>query len=273
MPIGGGRILPSPAQFYLTGEDQLRIVSACALTGVTIEIRARIADFEGETKAEKWTHIPFTNRSVRTEDFPLGTGSLLNVTAFASGATPRIGQAYVQIQLIRGFGTGALVLGTILGGYVTSTQAMGWPGSPIQHSLESGGYTRTINGSAPAAGVDINETVPTGAEWQLLMLQAQLTTAAGGTNRIPVLNLAPDGTQLSVSATPTTVAPSASGTFNWNIGMPLAVQVQPGINIGGLPTEIRMHAGGSFFIQTSALAAGDQWSAPRYLVREWLEVT
>src|SRR6266851_8271361 len=89
--FGGGRILPSPSEFYVTGEDNLRIVSSNTLAGVRVKLQARIADPRGTIVPESWDHVPASDRSVKSDIFSLGVGSLLNVTVFAATGAPLIG--------------------------------------------------------------------------------------------------------------------------------------------------------------------------------------
>lgn len=272
LPFSGGRILPSPAQFYLTGEDRLRIVSACSLTGTAVQIRARLADFTGDTKAEGWVHIPNTDRTVRTEDYELGDGSLLNVTVFASGSAPRIGQAYVMIQLVRGSGPGAFVLATLLGGYITATQALGFPGSPIFTSDQGGGYLRAVIGTTPAAGAEPVEVVPTGARWELQGIQVSLTTSVAAGNRETGLRMRP-GT-IGTGTYMTTIVQPPSTTFTYSIGPGLPVLLDALGVQAMLPAIFSpvLIAGETFLIRCAGMQAGDQFTAPQYAVREFLEV-
>lgn len=270
--FGGGRILPSPSQFYLTGEDRLRVVSVNSLTGVSLKVQWRTANSDGATIPNSVDHTPNSDRSVKTQDYELGTGSLLNITVFASAGSPRYAQTYAMVQLVRGFGAAAVVLGTILAGYVTTTQALGFPGSPIASSLEGGGLIRTIQGATPAAGAEFRETVPTGARWQLLGAQASLATSATPANRRPILVWSVNGAQVGASAQVVDVAASQSGVFNWQIGMPLSAAIYAGINVVGVPTDLQLLAADFFSSFTANLQAGDQWTLTRYVVREWLEV-
>jgi hypothetical protein len=185
--IGGGRILPSPSSFYVTGEDNLRIVSVNAVVGVSLKLQWRLADSRGVAVPNSVDHTPNTDRTLRHEEYTLGVGQLLNVTVFASAGSPNIGQTYVLVQLVRGSGSAAIVLGTLLGGYVTTTQALGFPGSPIVSSTSAEPAVRLINGTTPPAGVDFSEQCPTGARWQLLSLAAKLQTSAVAATRSPAV--------------------------------------------------------------------------------------
>src|SRR5439155_18890058 len=116
----------------------------------------------------------------KTQNYKLGKGAILNLTVFASAGAPLMGQTYVIVQLIKGLTGATIVLGTLLGGYLTATQALGWPGSPIISSTDGEGCTRLIVGTTPAAEANILETVPTGARWELLSLEASYVQGAGG---------------------------------------------------------------------------------------------
>lgn len=270
--FAGGRVIVSPFQFTTSGEDNLRVMSANSLVGVTLQIRGRRFNEDGLIEPFAYDHVPNTDRTIKTTDHALGVGALINVTITAGGATPLIGQTFVMCKIIRGLSGATLVLGTLLQGYVSSQQELAWPGSPITSSIDAGGYYRTITGTVPAAGADISESVPTGAMWELLMLEAQLLPSAAPGNRRPVLKFSPSGVVFGASAAPDVATAGLGATFNWQATMPLAVPVAPGINVAAIPTPMRLLLGGRFITQTSGLLAGDQWSAPTYLVREWLDV-
>ena len=183
----GGRVIASPFQFVTTGEDALRLVSVNARPGVRLKIQARRYNTAGGIDANAWDHIPNDDRTPRSDDYPIGVGALLNLTVFASSGTPLVGQTFVIVQLVRGVGAAAIVLGTMLQGYVTSTQGLGWPGSPITSSTDAEPCVRAIQGTQPAPGVEISETVPTGARTRRTTARAvslwDRTAAAAGPAR------------------------------------------------------------------------------------------
>jgi hypothetical protein len=114
--------------------------------------------------------------------------------------------------------------------------------------------------------------VPTGARWQLLAFEAQLTTDATVATRASRLRGAASGLNVLISAALATVQASQQGTFDWAVGMPLATPIQAGVNVGGIPVDTVLLPGHTIGTLTQFLQAGDQWSAPIYTVREWLEV-
>lgn len=266
-----GRVTPAAFPFFTTGEDSLRVTSFNSVTGVTLKVVARLLGSDGRPSPDSWTHTPATDRSAKSDDFPLSGLTLLNLTVFAGAGSPLIGQTFVIVQLIRGIGTAAIVLGTILQGYVTGTQAIGWPGSPIQDSISGGGVTRFIQGTDPPAGAQISETVPTGARWELLTIGASLTTSVAAGNRRPRLTITSGAVHLIDNYHPATVIASTSAGFAWGAGTPQPTAFTATAAYSALVQGLPLRAGDLIGIDHEGGAAGDNWGAPLFYVREWLE--
>lgn len=274
-PIGpsAGRGRAPADAFYTTGEDNLRITSINSVSGVVLAIRGRFIDARGRILAGGWTHTPTSDRVSKTETFALAEGGVLNLTVLVTSGSPQIDQTFVIVQLVRGVGSAAIVLATLLAGSVTTVQSLGWPGSPIANTLAGEGALRFITGTDPAANTDIIETVPTGARWELLSIVAQLTTDATVGNRGARL-LIDDGIDTGnpyfYSGQITTTAASLTTIYTWAQGMPLVVAPNGG-NIAGLEQPCYLLAGHRIRIQrTGTIGVGDNWNAPRYWLREWL---
>src|SRR5262249_46183156 len=122
-----------------------------------------------------------SNRTAKTEDFVLGGGLVTNLSVFATAGSPLIGQCFVIVQLVRSLGVTAYVMGTMLQGYVTTTQNLGWPGSAIVSSTDGEPAIRDIVGTDPVAGAGWSETVPAGARWELVTFGGIVNPVAGGT--------------------------------------------------------------------------------------------
>jgi len=267
-----GKIIPSFAQFAVTGEDNIRIITVGSVAA-TVHVQGRFLD------AAQGVTIPFDypvpvagNRTTTTVLDALGTGYLLNLSCYATGS-PLIGQVFVIVQILRGLTGATFLVGTLLQGYVTTTQTLGWPGSPIATSIEGGGVIKAITGTTPAAGAEVSETVPTGARWELLSFTGQLTTSAAAGARLPNLKLLQGGIVVVQSAAVASVGPSSGATWVWEQGMPLAAAVAAGVNVSGLNIRLPLLAGSMIVTTTAALAAGDQWGSVFYTVREWLEAS
>lgn len=275
IPAAGGRVLVSPFQYLVTGEDNLRIEGWNSKAGVALEVSYRFADLKGKITPERHV-VPLTADRVVTErDVKLGEGYLVNLAVFAVGAAPLTGQTFVCIKLIRGLTGATIVLGLLLGGYVTAEQGLGWPGSPIGSSLDGEGVLRPITGTDPAAGVNISETVPTGARWQLFSLAADFFTDATAGVREVLLTIDDSGALYHLaSIQPFQQAPSTSRRYCWATGMPLGTSlgVQNLATLAGLPSPCYLLAGHRVQTYVANFAAGDNWGPPTFLAREWLEV-
>jgi hypothetical protein len=274
--LASGRITPASFPFYTTGEDNLRLVSYNSAFGVTLQVVARTLDPSGRPTPSVWPpHTPKTDRSLVSTDYALSGTTLLNVRVIALAGASFIGQTYVELQLIRGIGTAAIVVGTVLAGYITLTKPIGWPGSPIESSLDGPGYTRTLVGTAPAAGSEIQEVVPTGARWEPLGMVLRLTTSAAAGNRTARVRYFSNATSGAV-VLPAILSPAASTReYLYAQSLPFAgpLALSTGVSQAqqALPQGVYLTAGESFQTLTDGLNAADAWSQPIYVVREWLE--
>ena len=269
-----GVIIPSFAQFAVTGEDNIRVITAGAVGGVTIHVQGRFLD------AASGKTIPFdfpcrisSDRSEIATIFPLGTGYILNLSVYAVPPVV-IGQCFVIVTIVRGLSGALFLVGTLLAGYVTNAQALGWPGTPIDNSIEKGGYYRMIAGTTPAAGNEITETCPTGARWDLIACNLTLTPISN-TGRWIRFAINNNGRVPYISAM-TAVSTADTENINFIVSQsPIFMTLH--LNsfntfLSPINTPTVLLAGDFFETLTVNLAPGDQYLQPTYLVREWLEV-
>lgn len=270
--------LAAGAALYLTGEDRLKLTVRNAAAGVTVQLTGRLLaapesedDDPPRVQAFAQTLVPATDRSSSTILLPLGEGWLLDAEVIVTAGTPLVGQCFAQLSLVRGDAGATLDLVTLAAGYITALQRLATPGGSIAGSLEGGGALRSITGTDPAAGAEISEAVPSGARWQLLAFAADLVTSATAANRVPALVI-DDGAnvyaRISLNQNET-----ASKTWRnaWLSGAAVQADTTNLILVASLPTPLYLGAGHRIKTVTAALDAGDNWSAPQYLVREWIE--
>jgi hypothetical protein len=264
------RILALPN--YMRVDDNLRLTSYNALASVVLQFRYRFLDIEGgNVVAGQETQTPNTDRTAKTSIFPTPEGWLLGGEVFASGAAPLLGQTYVVVEVVRGLASSATPLQVIAAGYLSAKQPLQFPALGPGASLDGAGALRSITGATPAAGAEIAESVPTGARWELLAFQTQFVTSAAVANRIPQLVI-DDGANV-VYRVGQAANQAASLTFrrSWFPGGPSAVADNANNVALGLPIGLRLGAGYRLRTITTAIDAGDQYSAIQYVVREWLE--
>lgn len=272
LPFAGGRLVAAPYQFVTTGEENIRVTSVNALAGVRLKIQGLRLSERGENVPFSHDHIPQNDRSVATTEFSLGYGALLHLTVFAVGAAPLHGQTFVIVQVIRGSAAAAVVLGTLLQGYVTSTQALGWPGSPISSSIEGAGAVRNIVGTMPALGAEVNEVVPTGARWELQALILGLLPGVVFAQRVPQLHVTTATVVVFRVASPAGVDAPNALSVSWSHGLGTSTAVVGATVAQSLPLSMPLLAGTFIRTVTLNLDPTDQITFVHYTVREWLEV-
>lgn len=263
------RVQP-PARVYMTLNDQLYIRSRNALTGVVLRIGGRLLTADGEIVPFQFTHTPATDRSASLEAFQLAEGYLLSCAVFPSTGAPQRGQTFVEIGFLRGIGGAGDIVDVLAKDYVAAREPLAFPGSPIHTSLEGPGAIRSITGSNPAAGVEISETVPTNARWQLRTFRATLTVDATVASRFPQLQITDGAVLVYIARAFDAQTASLARTYNY---------LQHGFFLNGnalaqhhglLPVA-SLTAATVIATNTSAFQAGDDWAAPTFLVEEWIE--
>jgi hypothetical protein len=267
----GARIIASPFQFVGDADTYLRVVSSCSVAGVVLAVQGRRLDQAGNLMAITEVHTPASNRSIVVSEYQLGEGALLNLTVFATSGAPLVGQCYVMVQLLRSTGVTAIVLGTLLGGYVTRTQALGFPGSPVVSSTEGEPAIRQVSTSDPPAGAEQVIVVPTGARWEPQALFVPFVTSAVVANRVPVFQFFNGATVCEVWPLPFITA-GTTALISLAAGVPHDAIVLPGRFNAAMPQGIRLFSGAQIFTITVNMDPGDNYGPMNVSVREWLEV-
>lgn len=229
---------------------------------------ARVIQVRGLTRNEQIStdHTTNADRSLASStiditDMPI---SLL-VKAVATGV--KRGECYVRVSLrIEG-----VVVAVLTAGYVFDTQHLAFPNGIIESSISGPGLIRTIVGTDPAAGVEISETVPTGARWKVRSIFFEIVCDATVASRGPRLSF-DDGANV-FNKQDTFKAPTAgtTGTFSGAlIWTNRSAGADNGVGTFGLP-DIELKAGYRMRTITVALQAGDNYGAPIFEVEEWIE--
>lgn len=261
----------STSAFFLDGQEQLRLRTFGSLAGAVLACEWRLLDAKGVTIGNANPHTPNSDRTVATTLYNVGEGFLLNVQIRATSGTPRIGQIFAILDLVRGTGSTVQPLATLWSGYVTDTTPCGWPGVVPMRSTDGPGVIRSITGTDPAAGLEISETVPTNARWSLLALRAALVTDGTVANRVAQLTLDDGTTVFDVSPWTSNHTAGLTFQYNWAQGYGSTV-AGASSNLGlSLPRDMRLMGGFRIRTVTAAIVAGDNWGAPQLLVEEWIE--
>jgi len=264
---------------YLTGEDAIRLTVFNAAAGVTVALAGRflsVADPNDPVPpvVGPFVHslVPATNRTASTRTEVLGEGWLLDGQVSVTAGNPAKGQTFAIVTLVRGKSGAVQETTVIAAGYIGANARLPIVNGNVTSAIDGEGALRSITGTTPAAGAEILETVPTGARWEPIALRATLVTSAAAANRIPDFIL-DDGVNILWRA-PQGAAQTASLTEGYQLAQGLVANFNDTVTTFFQCIPIRVMLGAGFRIRssTSAIQAGDQWSAPQYLVREWIEV-
>lgn len=255
---------------YLTGEDNLRLTTFGALAGAVVALEGRLVTLDGCVVPIAETQTPNSNYTAKTTIFPLCEGMLTHVQLRASSGAALRGHVYAVLEVIRGREGGVQSLATLLQGYVTANARLAWPGSPIESSTAGSGRLRAIVGTNPAAGVEITETVPTGARWRLRTFDFTLVASGAAANRRPVLTIDDGANVLWESFNNVNQTAGQTVKYRYGVGVPLTTIDALDYQLP-LPADLELAAGSRIRTVTAAIDAGDDFGAPTYSVEEWIE--
>lgn len=270
--VPAGAALTTQAAFYVDGSDNLRVSSACSAAGVTVIVAGRVRNDDGTIARFTHTHIPNSNRTLKSNDFPLASGHVLNVTVVAQGATVRSGTCFVIVQLISGLSGATAVLATLVQGYVTTTQHLAWPGSPLSYSLEGMPLRRSFVVANPAANTDWAFGPGGRQRWRIVSVFADLLTGATGLPRTVTLQ---HGTAVGFASIVGPAANQADLTtrrYLWAPNLPVLASADATVNQQPIPHDLVMMPFEGLGSSTNGIGGGDQWSAIVVTIDEWLDV-
>jgi hypothetical protein len=259
-----------PSQFvYLQNKDQIGItlVSNVAI-GLLMVLRYRWLNPQGEIK-EGQTSLTALNGLI---SFPINFAEGWLISFALQPTIPYTAGVWVfaQVGIARFQGTfaGSPLQGVLWQGYVPSSTSVGWPGTPPKDIGDGNGTLRSIVGSAPAAGQEIIEGPGANQRWNLLALFASLTTSAAVANRFPGFQLFDGAHTMFRARASTAQVASATQAYIFTPGLPLFADGNSSTMIPG-PASTLLKAAHQIRSSTLNLQAGDQWTAPTYLVQEW----
>lgn len=209
--------------------------------------------------------VTTTDRALQTTIIDV-TGTPVFLTARTAARAVKRGQLYVKVSLR----VDGEVVALLMAGYVAETHKITYPGGDFEGSTDGNGLIRSITGTDPAAGAELLETVPTGARWKLLFIQATLTPDATVATRYPLLKLTDGTATFFLSDPPAGITAGSATVYQGAIGVPRAPSVF-GVTGWATPNEMILLAGYKIASFTYSLQAGDNWGAPQLLIEEWIE--
>lgn len=218
-----------------------------------------------ETEAINASHTTNSDRSLATSVVSVNSVPKFLMVKPASTSVKR-GGCYVKVSLQ----AEGVIIARLCQGYVTDSGGISFPGGHNVSSTEGPGQIRSITGTNPAAGIEILETVPTGARWRLISFFTPFVTDATVINRTPRIIIDDGTTKIIDSAS--TAAVAAGTTTSFDAGDFGSVLSTPSLGRTiGLPSLLYLTAGYRIQTVTINMQAGDDYGAPLYSVEEWME--
>ncbi len=263
--------VPPPWQLYTTAEDVVSVRAFSSVVGAQLDVTLRWMRVDGQLVLSQSTLTLGSARALQAVTLPVQEGFLIAVSCAPKSATVIRGSVFTNAVLVRvnpqaAQGFNALRL---FSDYAVAFQDLGYPTGRNISSTEGPGLIRTITGTTPGLGAEITETVPTGARWRLQALSATLVTSATVATRAPHL-IIDDGVNIlfEITANGTQAASLtqrySAGNSTFSITSDAAVVQIP------LSEAVILQPGWRIRTLTTAIQAGDQYSAPQYSVEEWI---
>ncbi len=267
-----GLVLPARGsdRLRVSPDDALIIQVRNALAGVVLTLGGRLWTLDEKSHALSLAMTPTSDRALNTFTMPLGDGWLDAIAVNVSTGSPLRGQTLVGCSIARPAPAAFAPKRVLAKDYVTPMVAVTWPGGRTVSGLDGPGALYSIAPTVPGPGVDWTQTVPTGARWLVQGVHSHLLNSATVANRGPRL-IIDDGTTIQMSAYSGFTSPAGvSADWDWAAGQGNSAAVSNLIS-AAMAFPVYMLAGWRIRVATSALQAGDQWSAIRLSVMEWLE--
>lgn len=259
-------------RLYTQDEDQLQLVALSNFANAQLQFTLRYLMPDGQI-IPTVVVVTAPNAGVFAQVIQNVPEGFLLTADFQSTTLLSAGQwVFGNITLSRGYPNTPTAFSEILSGYCTGRYNPSWPEWQPQRPLDGPGTIRTIIGTTPAAGTEINEVVPVNRRWELLSLRALLTTSATVANRQPLFAIKDAVGDIDFTSQ-SGIAQAASLAWNYTLA-PFGFPATQNLLEVSMPLFPKRILGSGYIINTSTtgLQAGDQWSAPRYTVLEWADL-
>lgn len=258
-----------PNSLYVSQDDTLYLIFIPSVGSVLMRTVIRLLTPEGDIKIMEYDYTTAGTRSPQGITANLGEGFILSVNIYTFTTNLQRGQCYVRFFFLRGLLNQAVLGQVVAQGYVTYNCSQFFPNGPNEPTVGGIGAIRTITGTAPAAGAEISETVPTGALWQLLSFATRLQCSAAVATRGSILQI-DDGTNTLHQVAPFTTLTAGQARNYYYALQGNNAATGNGFDSLLLPNLRFMLPGWRIRTVTSSIDVGDQYATPFYTVMEWI---
>lgn len=260
-------VLPPSAQ-YIDQADFLLVGVYSNANNLLTTVNWRILSPQGNVEIGQQVLVSLNGPQGTFTKIALRQGFLLGVSVIKAADGANQNYLYATFGILRGATATNNLFSTLGQGYSMQNAPLMWPNGNYTKPEEGPGLIRSLTVAAPGAGVDVTMTVPNGERWQLLSMQATLTTAVAVANRFVQLTV-----DNSVNVFYSTV-PGAVQIASLAVAYTFApVGFAPAIVNGSQQIHYDNTQRGSdlfrFRTLTNGLQAADQWSNQQLCIAEW----
>jgi hypothetical protein len=183
------------------------------------------------------------------------------------------GSVFVRVGIGRGEGQTTTDHAVLIQNYLANAFSLTWPGDKLVNCLEGPGAILSITGTVPGAGADIGQFVPTGARWRPIGMTFGFTASAAVANRAVRIQGADAASNILWQTGGNNVQAAGSNQL-YSGGAFGVIGISDTLQEFMIPwpTDARLFAGWRLRTSTIAIQALDQFSAPQFLVEEWIEI-
>lgn len=210
------------------------------------------------------SHTTNANRSTQTETFNLPDIPIW-VTVSDDLFNFVQGDCFINLSLV----VNGDILYQLANGLVYYHNNISWPTNNIIENRQKPGRIRTVNGTDPAAGSEISQTVPNGAMWKLKGVRIPFVTAAtAGSRRVHlVINDSVNDIIDIFGNVDQIISEAKQYTFTPFLNVP--DETDDNDILVSIPNDIILFAPMIIKTITTNLAGGDNFGQPIFYVEDW----
>lgn len=251
--------IPPPGALYVTVDDIIQVDSYGTIATQAFQLALRLLTPSGQIVPAFFNLIALAQGVTPTVNLLRNLeGFILSASVSQTGGLR--GALYVRVLIQRGVGSGDLTKGQVLlAGYPSAVDALGYPQSVPQSSLDGRGLANVLAVADPAAGADYSIIVPAGVNWIVRSIRLHLVTAVAVATRDPTLVI-DDGAGHVFAIIGAAATIPASQTVDLTFATGLAPSNVNNVQQNGLPAEMRLAGGWRIRTVTANIQAADQYS-------------
>ncbi len=258
-----------PSGLFVSQQDKLKLSCYSSVSGLSVTLRARIIDLNGEIIFSDIIVRPSSDRSSNSAYGALPAGWIVGMAVVPSALTVQRGQVFVRAGITRGVESDFDEGTVLISDYLDAVNFPSWPGSVLRSSLDGQGNLRSIAIPKPTVGTEWVDTVDTNARWRVLGARFDLTTDANVANRRVSIQYRDDSSTVFNRIHINVTQPaSTTNTYSFIAGSPTLGNGNAD-NLGYLPTLI-LDQGFGILTNTDNLQVGDQFDNIQLYIEEWL---